>query len=196
MLVTIEGVDGSGKTSVVNHLKTVFKDYDILFTREPYDEDMRDAIERNEGNAKRQLLLFLLDHYNHQETVIEPALKEQRVIISDRYIDSCIAYQSVALNTSIESIEKYHKNSIYPHLTILLYGDVPTFVWRTSNRKWTVNMFADILTQRAIQAQYINLVKKYKNRFIIINAELPFDIVCRNVETVINNCLEMRGIEQ
>lgn len=195
MLITIEGVDGSGKTSVVNHLKTVFKDYDILFTREPYDEDMRDAIERNEGNAKRQLLLFLLDHYNHQETVIEPALKEQRVIISDRYIDSCIAYQSVALNTSIESIEKYHVNSIYPHLTILLYGDVPSFIRRASKRKGAVNMFADIKMQRAVQARYIVLAKKYKSRFIIIDADLPLDIVCENVETIVNNYLEEIGIE-
>lgn len=189
VFITIEGIDGSGKTSVVNHLKETFRNYDILFTREPYSQDIREAIERSGDNKKRQFLLFLLDHFDHLENVIEPALKEHRAVISDRYIDSRLAYQSVLLNTPIENIERYHCGSIYPDLTILLYGDVPTFVRRAARRKGTINLFDDIATQKAIQDNFIKLAKRDKHRFVILDANLPLEVVCENAEAVVFNCL-------
>src|SRR5512137_2310088 len=105
LLITLEGIDGSGKSTLHLALKGLLADLDPLFTREPgatwVGESVRRAI-AEQADPVTEALLFVADHAAHLATVIRPALADGRLVISDRYTDSRYAYQQVTLNGIIE----------------------------------------------------------------------------------------------
>ncbi|OQU74052.1 dTMP kinase, partial [Helicobacter pylori] len=94
MYVALEGVDGAGKSTQVELLKTRFKN--ALFTKEPGGTKIGESLRRialNENISElARAFLFLSDRAEHTESVIKPALKEKRLIISDRSLISGMAY--------------------------------------------------------------------------------------------------------
>lgn len=101
MLITIEGIDGSGKSTLIARLRELLADLDPLLTREPGATWVGDAVRR--AVAERmdpitEALLFCADHAAHIDTLIRPALDAGRLVISDRYSDSRFAYQPVVLD--------------------------------------------------------------------------------------------------
>src|SRR5512137_64098 len=101
MLITIEGIDGSGKSSLVEGLKRELSGLSPLFTREPGATWVGDQVRRaiaERVDPVTEALLFAADHAAHLATVVGPALRDGRLVISDRYTDSRYAYQSVMLD--------------------------------------------------------------------------------------------------
>ena len=100
MLITLEGIDGSGKSTLHESLREPLADLDPLFTREPgatwVGDQVRRAI-REQIDPVTEATLFVADHAAHLAKVVRPALAEGRLVISDRYSDSRYAYQSVTL---------------------------------------------------------------------------------------------------
>ncbi len=97
MLVTLEGLDGSGKTTVWESLQDRFSD--AVFTREPTDDSwygdaVYRSIEDDDADPLAELFLYTADHAAHLSRVIEPALERGDLVISDRYSDSRFAYQA------------------------------------------------------------------------------------------------------
>ena len=104
LLITIEGIDGSGKSTLVSALRESLKDLDPVFTREPGSTWVGDAVRRaiaERVDPVTEALLFVADHAAHLETVVRPALDGERMVISDRYTDSRYAYQGVMLEGKI-----------------------------------------------------------------------------------------------
>ncbi|NLD57012.1 MAG: dTMP kinase, partial [Methanomicrobiales archaeon] len=100
MLITLEGIDGSGKSTLHASLKELLPDLDPLFTREPGATWVGDQVRRaikERSDPITEATLFVADHAEHLATVVRPALAEGRLVISDRYSDSRYAYQSVTL---------------------------------------------------------------------------------------------------
>lgn len=99
MLFTIEGIDGSGKSSVVKGLRTRLADLNPVFTREPTSSEVGTLLRKtiNEGNAWKNVFLFAADHQEHIQTTIHQALQNHTLTISDRYLHSHLAYQSIEL---------------------------------------------------------------------------------------------------
>ncbi|MDD4300396.1 MAG: dTMP kinase, partial [Methanomicrobium sp.] len=91
MLATIEGIDGSGKSTLIKGLSEELADLNPVFTREPgatwIGGQVRRGI-RERINPVAEALLFVADHAAHLYTVVKPALKECRSVISDKYTDS------------------------------------------------------------------------------------------------------------
>lgn len=126
MLITLEGLDGSGKTTAWEHLRDRYTEY--CFTREPTHSWYGDAVSRSLNNDDAdplaELFLFMADHADHLHRRIIPALNQGKTVISDRYSDSRIAYQSAALAESrlenpFEYIRSLHRPFSYsPDLTI------------------------------------------------------------------------------
>ena len=90
MLITIEGIDGTGKSTLIKNLKDLLSDLDPVFTREPGSTWIGEMVRRGIGeniNPVSEALLFTADHAAHLETVIRPGLDEGRIVISDRYSD-------------------------------------------------------------------------------------------------------------
>lgn len=144
MLVSIEGIDGAGKTTLIKQ----FANRDILITREPTDYCT--------GRLARELALaplFLLDHYVHLLFCIVPALLQGRVIVTDRYYDSYNAYL-LAKDKSAATLR-----TIVPDYTILLTID-PAIAYE---RKHEYSV--DYLTR--VQDIYLEIAEQEPDRFIV-----------------------------
>ncbi|MBO8433846.1 MAG: dTMP kinase, partial [Tyzzerella sp.] len=132
LFITIEGTDGAGKSTQIELLKKYLEDRgkDVLVTREPggtpISEKIRDIIldrENSEMSSITEALLYASSRAQHVSEKIKPALAEGKIVICDRFVDSSIAYQSVARGLStklIEDINKYAVDGLTPDITLYL----------------------------------------------------------------------------
>jgi len=132
MLITFEGIDGAGKSTLAKILANNLeqKNYNVVLTKEPggtpLGEYIRKILLDQEMDALSEFLLFASDRHTHVKEVIVPALNKGAIVISDRYHDSSVAYQGYGRNLSLEFIEFVHNKvleGIMPELTILV--DIP-----------------------------------------------------------------------
>ena len=140
LFITVEGPDGSGKTTLINHLQTHISS-DAVFTREPggspVSEEIRTVLlNSNKKHPLVEALLINAARVQHNEDIIKPALKEGKLVICDRYRDTTFAYQGAAglSREVLENIEKDLDIAI-PHVTILLDGDIKEFAARVPEAK-------------------------------------------------------------
>lgn len=134
LFISIEGPDGSGKTTQINLLRdflcqhSIF-DFEILFTREPggtkIGEKIRDIILDNahvEMDALTEAMLYAAARAQHVQEIIKPALEEGKLVICDRFVDSSIAYQAYGrqLGDCVSVINKIAVNHIMPYRTIFI----------------------------------------------------------------------------
>src|SRR6056297_2991479 len=100
MLVTLEGLDGSGKTTVWERLRADDA-VDATFTREPtdswYGESVQRSIDDDDADSLAELFLYTADHAAHPADTVRPALEAGELVVSDRYSDSRYAYQGATL---------------------------------------------------------------------------------------------------
>ena len=111
--ITIEGNDGSGKSTVIEGLKKVFEErgIDTVFTREPggsvIAEKIRQIILDPANTAmddKTEALLYAASRRQHLTETVIPALEQDKLVICDRFIDSSLAYQGHARGIGIEEV--------------------------------------------------------------------------------------------
>ena len=110
MLITLEGIDGSGKSTLHASLRDLLRDLDPVFTREPGATWVGDSVRRaiaEQIDPVTEATLFVADHAAHLATVVRPALAEGKLVISDRYSDSRYAYQSVTLQGVVPDPENW-----------------------------------------------------------------------------------------
>ncbi|TYL40103.1 dTMP kinase [Natronococcus pandeyae] len=199
MLVTLEGLDGSGKTTVWEALHDVYPD--ATFTTEPtsgetgswYGEAVYRSIEDDGADPLAELFLYTADHADHLSRVIEPALERDDLVISDRYSDSRYAYQGATLaedgriTRPLEYVVGIHRAfSIEPDLTIYLDLDPET----AAARAGTTNKFerAEYLT--SVRDNYERLIDRDPARFVRVDATQPPEVVLERVEDVLASALE------
>ncbi|MFV0288946.1 MAG: dTMP kinase [Mycoplasmatales bacterium] len=146
--ITLEGGEGSGKTTTAKVLQQELEklDYEVIITREPggspFSEKIRTLIMENDLNIEEEALLFATARVNHLKTVIEPALKENKIVICDRFIDSSIVYQEyVGKCKNVKAYNQYTFDNCLPSKTF----------------------FFDIKPEQALQRLHKNARKK--NRF-------------------------------
>ena len=177
MLVTLEGIDGSGKSTLYKGLKERFSDLDVVFTREPGSPYLGDAVRRAVTNNTDPLVeaaLFVADHAVHLSEVVRPALAAGKLIISDRYTDSRFAYQLVSLKGVHPDPKAWltavHRGwSITPDLTLLLLIDPEVALSRVSRREKQEH-FEQIDFLAEVQENYLARAKEDPARYIILDA--------------------------
>ncbi|MDY6779866.1 MAG: dTMP kinase [Halobacteria archaeon] len=196
MLVTLEGIDGAGKTTVREELSDEFPD--AVFTREPTESWLGDAVKRSIGDDDSDpltdLFLFVADHADHIRRVIEPALEDDRLVICDRYIDSRFAYQSVALegregiDDPTEWIRGLHEGwTVVPDLTLLLDIDPETAVERLGGEDERIK-FERVEYLREVRENYLELAEA-SDRFVVVDAERDSETVTRDCVEVLESCM-------
>ncbi|MEI7434442.1 MAG: dTMP kinase [Methanomicrobiales archaeon] len=178
MLITIEGIDGSGKSSLVSSLEGSLADLAPVMTREPGETWVGTSVRRaiaEEIDSIAEALLFVADHAVHLATVVRPALEKNQLVISDRYTDSRYAYQQVTLEGLVPDplawLRQVHKGwTISPDLTFLLVLPVDTALFRRSGRTEREHFeYSSLLTK--VQDNYLALAREEPSRFILVDAE-------------------------
>ena len=134
IFISIEGPDGSGKSTQIENIRQFFKDkkLEIVFTREPggtaIGERIRDIILDNncsEMDYMTEALLYAAARAQHVSQVIKPALAEGKIVICDRFVDSSIAYQGYGrrLGEAVAIINSYAVAGCMPDVTFLMKLD-------------------------------------------------------------------------
>jgi dTMP kinase len=190
MLITLEGLDGSGKTTVWEVLEETIEADDVTFTREPTNSWYGDAVDRSieddGSDPLAELFLLTADHADHLSRVVRPALDRGDLVISDRYSDSRYAYQATSLEGVIDRPMEYiigvHKPwTIPPDATIYLDVDPETGAARSG----ATNKFEQAGYLAAVQANYERLMKAEPERFVRVDATQPPEDVLEAVEDTI-----------
>lgn len=138
MLITIDGSDFSGKTTQISILKNTlcnkFPGHEIIFTREPggveISEKIREFYKKNLNsltNPISQLFLMLAARTEHLEQLIIPALKDNKIIICDRFFDSTLVYQGY-IHGITKTVKKFHKLFLMEFPNINLTPDITIFL--------------------------------------------------------------------
>ncbi|ADD06186.1 thymidylate kinase [Natrialba magadii ATCC 43099] len=195
-LVTLEGLDGSGKTTVWEALQDTYPD--AVFTREPtndswYGDAVYRSIEDDDADSLAELFLYTADHADHLSRKIEPALERGDLVISDRYADSRYAYQGATLAETgriaepLEYVVDVHEPfSIEPDLTIYLDLDPET----AARRAGSTNKFEHAAYLESVRENYDLLAERYADRFVRVDATQSPESVLETVRSVLATALE------
>ena len=191
MFITLEGPEGSGKSSQLPELAEWMRrqGYDVFTTREPGGTSIGDQIRSVLGNLENtamqprtEILLFLAARAQLVEEVMRPLLAKGAIILCDRYADSTLAYQGYGHGIHLDTLRKlldFATGGLYPDLTLLLDLDVQSGLDRRKNSggEWNrLDAYALAFHQRVRQG-YLELAQSEPDRWITINADRPFEEV-------------------
>jgi len=194
IFICIEGLDGSGKTThayrLVRNLQK--KGFDTVYTTEPSRGELGKFIRTSILQGKKRVprvveaLLFAVDRVEHLEKMVKPALKEGKIVISDRYVYSSLAYQGAA-GLDLEWIEEINRMALPPDLA--LYIDVPPeVVVKRIRRKKSV--MERLETQRKVKDVYMKYVKNGK--LVPVDGDKRKGEVTQNILMVILDFLQKK----
>ncbi len=202
--VTLEGVDGSGKSTVLSHLGQALaaQGYPVVLTREPGGTDIGRAIravlldvESTGMSPLCEAMLYAADRAQHISEVIQPALEAGNLVLCDRFTDSTIAYQSFGRGLErawVEQLCEVAADGLVPDKTLLLDLPVEEGFRRLAHRRATQDEGRrearldeeTIAFHRRVYAGYRALAEASPDRFVIVDASRP-------VEEVVRACLEV-----
>ncbi len=187
MLICIEGIDASGKTTQAKLLVKNLNErgYEAVYTSEPtkgfFGQILRQKILYGNERvpAVVEALLFALDRLEHVEKEIKPALEKEKIVVSDRYLYSSIAYQGAA-GLDPAWIEEINRWAIKPDLAI--YLDVPAeVVIKRLKRKRSV--METLENQRRVRNVYLRLVKE--GMLLLVDGNRPIEEIEREILEIV-----------
>lgn len=189
--ICIEGLDGCGKTTQARLLvERLRQNYEAVYTAEPSHGKIGKFIRQYCLLGKKRLssvveaLLFAADRFEHLEREVLPALKKGKLVVSDRYVYSSLAYQGGG-GTDLEWIEKINEHAMRPHLAIFIDVD-PEIVLKRLKREKSV--MESLETQQKVREVYMKFVEK--GELVKIDGNKPKREVANEILKVVLNFLE------
>ena len=191
MFITLEGPEGSGKTSQTAQLADFLSQlgHEILTVREPGGSDIGEqirgvimAMKNTAMNPRTEILLFLASRAQFVEEIVRPALNAGKWVLCDRYADSTLAYQGYGHQVDLDVLRqllKFATGGLTPDLTLLL--DIETRVGLARKRKaggeWNrLDAYPPEFHQRVRQG-YLELAQQEPQRWVVIDAGQPAEMV-------------------
>ncbi len=192
-LVTLEGGEGSGKSSQAEALAALMRtqDYTVTLTREPVGTELGRSVmatfqQKASVTPEAELFLFEAARAQHVREVIRPALERGAVVLCDRYTDSTLAYQGYGRGLSLDHIRAVNHiatEGLAPHLTILL--DVPPETGLA--RKDHESAFGGedsiggepLEFHQRVRQGFLDLAQREPERIVVVDAALPLDQVTK-----------------
>ena len=190
--ICVEGLDGCGKTTqakiLVRKLRKI--GYDAVYTAEPSRGKIGRFIKRyclhggKRVSSVVEALLFAADRYEHVETEIIPALKDGKVVVSDRYMYSSLAYQGAA-GLNLDWIRMINEHAVSPNLAIFIDVDPNTVIKRLKPKK---SVMENLETQRKVREVYLKFVEN--GELVRVDGNKPKSEVAKEIFSVVLNCLK------
>ena len=190
--ICIEGLDGCGKTTQAKLLaERLRKSRNAIYTAEPSNGKIGTYIRECCLYGEKRLstvveaLLFAADRFEHVENEIRPALSEGRLVISDRYVYSSLAYQGAA-GLSLEWIETLNEHALKPDLAVFIDVDLETVMNRLKSKRSVMENMETLQKVRDVYLKFVekgDLVRIDGNRTKAEVAEALYALVLKFLET-------------
>lgn len=205
LFITLEGPEGSGKSTVIKLIEGYLKDKNIEFisTREPggieISEQIREIILNKKNTAmdsRTEALLYAAARRQHLTERVIPALEEDKVVICDRFVDSSLAYQGYARGIGINQVMEINRFAIdkyMPDLTIYLDIDPKLGLERISkNKDREVNRLdlEKLDFHKKVREGYMILLKENPDRIKSIDASRGILEVFEDIKKLLKNVLK------
>jgi dTMP kinase len=181
--ITLEGIEGVGKSTQVNYLGELFRQLDrtVTITREPGGTLVGEAIRNILLNSKdldisieTELLMMFAARAQHLHQIIKPALARNEVVICDRFTDASFAYQGAGRGIPKEKIkllQNWVQDELHPDLTFLLDAPVETGLERAGKRSEPDRFESESMTFfNAVRQEYLKIAAEEPGRVVIIDA--------------------------
>ncbi|KRE25960.1 dTMP kinase [Agromyces sp. Soil535] len=188
VFITLEGGDGSGKTTQAELLREWLATggRTVVRTREPggteVGVEVREIVLHHRGDIapRAEALLYAADRAHHVATVVRPALARGEVVIQDRYIDSSVAYQGagrVLDSEAVRGISEWATEGLLPDLTVLLDLDADAARGRLDEARTRYDRLEAEASEfhDRVRAAYLTLADAEPDRFLVVDAARPVD---------------------
>ena len=206
LFISFEGIDGVGKSTQADLMENylVSKGHSVVRTFEPGGTDLGTEIRhlllhrKGEVSARSEALLYAADRAHHVASKIAPALAEGKVVITDRFLDSSVAYQGAGREldlTEIRNLSLWAVNNLLPDLTVLLDLDAEL----ASKRRGQTGEEPDRLEREKIEFfeaarnSYLELAKNEPNRFFVVDANQAPERIWSKIQTRLDDLLGSKG---
>ncbi len=202
LFITFEGCDGCGKTSVIQALSVELQKTGItpLVTREPggslIAEEIRNIILDRKNtmmDPRTEALLYAASRRQHLAEIVLPALKEGKIVISDRYLDSSLAYQGYARNIGIDavySINAFAIDDTMPDITFFLDVRPEVALKRIAQNRDESEInrldLEKLEFHNKVYDAYLLLLKKFPERIVRIDASRTIDEEVEEIKNIIS----------
>lgn len=199
MFITLEGPEGSGKTSHIPALAEAIRQAgrEIEVTREPGGTQIGDEIratllslKNTEMHPTTEILLFQASRAQLVNQVIRPALAAGKVVLCDRYADSTLAYQGYGHRTDLEKLRRivdFATGGLKPDLTVLMDVDIETGIRRRSSdeKHWNRLDAKELAFHRRVREGYHTMAAAEPERWVTIDAAQPLEKVLDDLIKVV-----------
>ena len=203
-LVTVEGVEGSGKSTqcarLAEHLTT--RGVEVVRTSEPDGTPLGARVRALfEGDGPTptpltQTFLFMAARQEHVTRVIAPALARGAVVLSDRYADATVAYQGYGQGVDVQTIKELNMlatGGVLPDLTLVLDLDPAVGMRRIRGRALDAFEKMDLAFHQRVREGYLEIARSDKNRVVVLDAGREPDALHGDVVRAVDECLARRG---
>jgi dTMP kinase len=208
--ITLEGVDGSGKTTQMGLLDAHLAGRAVprVLTREPGDTSFGKGVrqlllERRAEplSCEAELFLIAADRAQHVREVIKPALQNRRLVLCDRYADSTLAYQGYGRGLDLLLLRRINRlatGGLMPDLTLLFDCPAEVALSRAVERLHNDSTKAvpedrfeaeGLEFQRKVREGFLQLARSEPSRFVVIDADAPVDLIHEKVGSIIDERL-------
>jgi dTMP kinase len=207
LFISFEGIDGVGKSTQADLMETYLasKGLQVVRTLEPGGTELGQEIRhlllhrKGEVSARSEALLYAADRAHHVASKILPALKRGDVVITDRYLDSSVAYQGAGREldlTEVRNLSLWAVDNLLPDLTILLDLDAAA----ASVRRVNTGAEPDRLEREKIsffeaaRNTYLELAKNEPKRFQVVDASQDPNSIWKQIQPRLDTLLESKGL--
>ncbi len=193
LFVVLEGGEGSGKSTQVREIAVWLREegFDVLTTREPGATKLGMRLrtmlldKAHAGMAARtEVLLYAADRAEHVETVIRPALERGAIVISDRYVDSTLAYQGAGRDLDGDEVARLNDwatGRLVPDLTIVLDLPVEEGLRRHADRPADRLESESLEFHERVRRGFLQLADREPERYLVLDAQEPQEAVTRAI---------------
>ena len=198
MFITFEGIDGCGKTTQVELLKSHFeaKGYEVISIREPgstkISEQIREILldsKNTELSSESETLLFASARAQIVKEVIIPSINENKIVLCDRFIDSTIAYQGYGRGMDLQNLDIINAFAIqnnYPDFTFFIDVSVEESKKRLNSSNLDRMESTGDEFFNNVRNGYLELTKKYPKRIYLIDGTLTIDEIHSKIIEIID----------
>ena len=200
VFVCFEGGEGSGKSTQSRLLRDWLEGqgYAVVLTFEPGDtavgKELRSIVlspETGEISDRTEALLYAADKAEHVDTVVQPALDRGAVVITDRYVDSMLAYQGAGRALDVDEVERVARwatHDLRPHLTVVLDLEPATGLGRFAERDRIEGESLEF--HQRVREGFLRLAARAPDHYLVLDARAGVEEIAAQVQAAVAPYLE------